>query len=158
MLYKRSMVENGNATQEVLNSVPHRFPFLFVDRVVSLTEGRIVAERILRKEEFFFQGHYPQMPLMPGVLMCEAIFQTAGILMSKKLINQASVEGKVPVLTRINSAKFKRMAFPGDMLNLEASFEQKVKDFYFFKGTAKKQDQILVSIEFVLGMVDAKGL
>ena len=142
----------------VLNSIPHRPPFLFVDRVIELSDGRIIAERKLQPEEFFFRGHYPQMPLMPGVLMCEAIFQTAGVFMSQKLLKGTDLSGKVPVLTRVESAKFKRMAFPDDTLLLEATFTQKIKDFYFFKGSAKKDGQTLVSIEFVLGLVPVEGL
>ena len=121
------MVEKHTEVQDVvLNSIPHRSPFLFVDKVISLSDETIVAERILKKDEFFFEGHYPQLPLMPGVLMCEAIFQAAGVFMSQKLLNSSDVDGKVPVLTRIESAKFKRMAFPGDTLQLEATFTQKV--------------------------------
>ena len=142
----------------VLNSIPHRPPFLFVDRVVELSDDKIIAERKLRNDEFFFKGHYQQIPLMPGVLMCEAIFQTAGVFMSQKLLKGSDISGKVPVLTRVESAKFKRMAFPGDVLTLEATFSQKIKDFYFFKGCAKKEGQTLVSIEFVLGMVPFEGL
>lgn len=142
----------------VLNSIPHRPPFLFVDRVVELSDDKIIAERKLQNDEFFFKGHYPQIPLMPGVLMCEAIFQTAGVFMSQKLLKGSDISGKVPVLTRVESAKFKRMAFPGDVLTLEATFSQKIKDFYFFKGCAKKEGQTLVSIEFVLGMVPFEGL
>ena len=152
------MGENGCVDANVLNAIPHREPFLFVDRIIELTDEKIIAERLLQQEEFFFKGHYPQMPIMPGVLMCEAIFQTAGVFMSKNLLNEVEVEGKVPVLTRIESAKFKRMAFPGDKLELEAQFVQKLKDFYFFKGCAKKDGQLLVSIEFILGMVNNSGL
>ena len=142
----------------VLESIPHRPPFLFVDRVVELSDDKIVAERELKADEFFFKGHYPQMALMPGVLMCEALFQTAGVFMSQKLLKNSDISGKVPVLTRIESAKFKRMAFPGDTLVLEATFTQKMKDFYFFKGVAKKDGQTLVTIEFVLGLVPVEGL
>ncbi len=142
----------------VLNSIPHRPPFLFVDRVIELSDDKIIAERKLKADEFFFKGHYPQMALMPGVLMCEAIFQTAGVFMSQKLLKGTDISGKVPVLTRVESAKFKRMAFPGDTLLLEAVFTQKIKDFYFFKGTARKDGQILVTIEFVLGLVPVEGL
>ncbi len=153
------MVEKQNEVQEiVLNSIPHRSPFLFVDKIINLSDEMIIAERKLKKEEFFFKGHYPQMPLMPGVLMCEAIFQTAGIFMSQKLLNHSDINGKLPVLTRIESAKFKRMAFPEDTLQLEATFTQKIKDFYFFKGCAKKDNQILVNIEFILGMVKSDTL
>lgn len=149
------MIEKENASQEVLTSIPHRSPFLFVDRILELTDTSIVAERLLREDEFFFKGHYPQMPLMPGVLMCEAIFQTAGVFMRQRLLDVSDLDGKVPVLTRIESAKFKNMSFPGDNLRLEANFIQKIKDFYFFKGSARKDGQLLVTLEFVLGMVKA---
>lgn len=142
----------------VLESIPHRSPFLFVDRVIDITDDRVIAERTLKKEEAFFAGHYPQMPLMPGVLMCEAVFQAAGVFMSQKLLKSDTVGNKVPVLTRVDAARFRRMAFPGDVLRLEATFVQRLKDFYFFKGCAKKQDQVLVSLEFVLGLVQADNL
>lgn len=152
------MIEKENVAEEVLSAIPHRPPFLFVDRVLSSTETSVVAERTLKVDEFFFKGHYPQIPLMPGVLICEAIFQTAGIFMSQKLLKEGDIKGRVPVLTRIELAKFKRMAFPGDALTLEATFVQKLKDFYFFKGNAKKDGDVLVTIEFILGMVEAKSL
>lgn len=152
------MVKNGYVELDILNAIPHREPFLFVDRIITITNEKIIAERILRQEEFFFKGHYPQMPLMPGVLLCEAIFQTAGVFMSKNLLNKDEIQGKVPVLTRIESAKFKQMAFPGDLLQIEAQFVQKLKDFYFFKGCIKKEEKLLVSIEFILGMVKSVGL
>lgn len=147
---------NDQATPEVLNAIPHRPPFLFVDRVLKTSEDSIEAERTLHKEEFYFTGHYPQMPLMPGVLICESIFQTAGIFLSKTMLQASDVQGKVPVLTRIQEAKFKRMAFPGDTLVLEAKFLQCVHNFYFFKGSAKKDGQTLVSVEFVIGLVPAQ--
>lgn len=139
---------------DVLNSIPHRPPFLFVDKILHLDDDAIEAERTLRADEGFFKGHYPQFPIMPGVLMCESIFQVAGIFLSKKVLQASDVQGKVPVLTRIQEAKFKRMAFPGDKLTLGAQFDQKVKDFYFFKGWAKKEDSLLLSINFIIGMVE----
>lgn len=138
---------------DVLSAIPHRPPFLFVDRILQKSETEIVAERVLRKEEAFFQGHYPQIAIMPGVLLCEALFQTAGILMSDRLSKEEKDGKKIPVLVRIESAKFKQMAFPGDRLRLEVQFVEKMKDFYFFKGSANQEEKRLVSIEFILGMV-----
>jgi 3-hydroxymyristoyl/3-hydroxydecanoyl-(acyl carrier protein) dehydratase len=87
--------------------------------------------------------------------MCEAIFQAAGILLSKTLLkDRENAHGKVPVLTRIREAKFKKMAFPGDKLILEARFLQSLKNFYFFKGCAKKDGNVLVSVAFTLGLVE----
>ena len=146
------------ATEDVLSAIPHRPPFLFVDRVLEVTDKSIVAERTLRKEEEFFKGHYPQMPIMPGVLLCEALFQTAGILMSRYL-NETDKDGrKIPVLTRIESAKFKQPAFPGDCLRLEVQLTEKMKEFYFFKGNAKKDEKLLVTLTFMLGMAPKNSI
>jgi len=65
----------------VLDAIPHRPPFLFVDSVKEISENGIIAERKIRSDEFYFQGHYPQFPIMPGVLLCESVFQAAGIFM-----------------------------------------------------------------------------
>ena len=146
------------ATEDVLSAIPHRPPFLFVDRVLEVTDKSIIAERILRKEEEFFKGHYPQMPIMPGVLLCEALFQTAGILMSRYLNETDKDGGKIPVLTRIESAKFKQPAFPGDCLRLEVQLTEKMKEFYFFKGNAKKDEKLLVTLTFMLGMVPKNSI
>ncbi|MDR0647330.1 MAG: 3-hydroxyacyl-ACP dehydratase FabZ [Puniceicoccales bacterium] len=141
--------------QDVLDAIPHRPPFLFVDKILNLHEDVIEVEKVLRVDEYFFQGHYPHMPIMPGVLMCEAIFQAAGIFLSKTLLkNRENVHGKVPVLTRLQEAKFKKMAFPGDKLVLEARFLQSLKNFYFFKGCAKKDGSVLVFVTFTLGLVE----
>jgi 3-hydroxyacyl-[acyl-carrier-protein] dehydratase len=141
--------------QEVWDAIPHRPPFLFVDKILNLHEDTIEVEKVLQRDEYFFRGHYPHMPIMPGVLMCEAIFQAAGILLSKTLLkDRENTQGKVPVLTRIQEAKFKKMAFPGDKLVLEARFLQSLKNFYFFKGCAKKDGSVLVSVAFTLGVVE----
>ena len=152
-LFHKYMEQACEATEEVLQGIPHRPPFLFVDRVLRLTDAEIVAERTLRAEEFFFKGHYPQQALMPGVLMCEAVFQTAGIWMSRTILKSDWMRHHMPVLIRIESAKFKQMAFPGDCLQLVARFVQRMKDFYWFKGQVKQQDRVLVALEFVLGVV-----
>jgi 3-hydroxyacyl-[acyl-carrier-protein] dehydratase len=151
---KRTMSDGAVVSPEVLNAIPHRPPFLFVDKVLVLQEDYVEAERILRADEFFFRGHYPQMAIMPGVLLGEAIFQTAGILLSHVLMTKgADVSNKVPVLTRIQEAKFKRMVFPGDALHLEAKLLQILKDFYFFKGMARREGQVCMTIQFVLGLI-----
>ena len=147
-----------NATKDVLTAIPHQPPFLFVDRVLEITDKSVVAERTLRAEENFFKGHYPQMPIMPGVLMCEALFQTAGILMSRYLSETDKDGGKIPVLTRIESAKFKQPAFPGDCLRLEVQLTEKMKEFYFFKGNVKKSEKLLIALTFMLGMVSKTSI
>ena len=145
----------STCSKDVLEAIPHRPPFLFVNKILHLDDSEIVCELHIKEDAFFFEGHYPDKPIMPGVLMCEAVFQTAGIFLSKMLQSKFPEMGaKVPVLTRLREAKFKRMAFPGDTLRLEAKFQQMLKNFFFFKGRAIKGEQTLVTLEFVLGMVD----
>ena len=86
--------------------IPHREPFLFVDRVLEQSENTIKAERVVKDDEFYFKGHYPGNPILPGVLLCEAMFQAGAILMSS--IADLSTGG-VPVVTRADKIKFKKM-------------------------------------------------
>lgn len=97
--------------------LPHRYPFLLVDRVVEM-EGfqRAVGLKNVSVNEPFFQGHYPAEPIMPGVLIVEALAQLAGLLLLRKL----ELSGKLPVLMSIDRVKFRRTVVPGDQLRLEA--------------------------------------
>ncbi|MEA1950504.1 MAG: 3-hydroxyacyl-ACP dehydratase FabZ family protein, partial [Planctomycetota bacterium] len=103
--------------EEILKAIPHREPFLLVDEIVEWTEARIVCTKTFSGEEDFFAGHYPGTPLVPGVLLCEAAMQAGAVLLSRFMAEEA--EGKVPVATRMNDVKFKRMVKPGETLRLE---------------------------------------
>lgn len=139
----------------VLEAIPHRPPFLFVDCVKELSGERIIAERKIRSEEFYFKGHYPQFPIMPGVLLCESVFQTAGIFLAEKLKSDPSLRTKIPVLVRVAETKFKRMVYPEDTISLEANFIESLKGFYFFKGSVRKNEQLVLTTEFSLSLVDS---
>ncbi len=96
--------------QQILDAIPHRDPFLLVDEIVEWGEDRIVCTKMFSGGEDFFAGHYPGFPLVPGVLLCEAAMQ-AGRSCFPAIF--AAAEGKVPVATRINQVRFKRMVRPG---------------------------------------------
>lgn len=98
--------------------LPHRYPFLLVDRIVylNLEENVIIGQKNLTMNEQFFQGHFPEVPIMPGVLILEALAQTGGILVHQKGYND-----KIAVLLNINNAKFRRPVVPGDVLMLHAT-------------------------------------
>lgn len=109
--------DTGLDVREVMKIIPHRYPFLFIDRVISL-EGfqRAVAVKNVSINEPFFQGHWPGQPVMPGVLQVEALAQLSGVLLLRRLENT----GKVAVLLSIDKIKFRRPVVPGDQLRLEA--------------------------------------
>lgn len=138
---------------EIQAIIPHRPPFLFVDKIVDVSENRIRTEKKIGPDESFFQGHYPGNPVMPGVLVCEAIFQSGVILVAKILQAAASAqelnesEG-VPVLTRIREAKFKRMVLPGDLLEMEVELIEEMGGAFFLKGVARINGKVSVRVEF----------
>ncbi len=101
--------------KQIAEILPHRYPFLLVDRVVylNLDEGAIIGQKNVTINEAFFQGHFPSVPIMPGVLILEALAQTGGIL-----VHQKGYQTKIAVLLNINDAKFRRPVFPGDLLFL----------------------------------------
>lgn len=138
--------------EQILKSIPHRPPFLFVDKVVELTETKIKTTKEISPEEPFFKGHYPGNPIMPGVLICESIFQTGAILLSSII---GYIGDGIPVLTRINNAKFKNMVKPGDLLDIEAELVEKVSNAFFLKGSASVAGKTVVTVEFAVSLAKA---
>jgi len=137
--------------EDVLQAIPHRPPFLFVDEIVEMTETKIRATKKISSDESFFKGHYPGNPVMPGVLICESIFQTGAILLSR-IIGYTS--GGTPVLTRISNAKFKNMVKPGALLEMEAELVEKVSNAFFMKGKASSEGKTVVTVEFAVSLVE----
>lgn len=140
---------------EILKKIPHRPPFLFIDEIIEIKENGAICKRLVREDEPQFEGHYPGNPIMPGVLLCEACFQTAAIYIANKLEGQSINLDKVtPVLSKIVEAKFKQMVKPGDEIFIEVEFQQKLSKFYFLKGKVLKEEKIVLTIEFALAIVE----
>lgn len=134
--------------------IPHRPPFLFIDEVVSHDAERLVAKLTVRAGEPHFEGHYPGNPIMPGVLISEAIFQAASVYMAKKLEAEGGIpENVTPILARIRDARFKQMVKPGDELELEVEYKEQVSRFHFMRGTARRQGKAVATVEFALAML-----
>lgn len=128
--------------EEVLAAIPQRPPFLFVDKIISREGNSITTQRILRENEYFFQGHFPGNPIMPGVLLCEACFQTGGILMG------AGNQPGLGVVTRIKDTKFKNFARPGDTLTIKVNLDDKVDNAYYMSGTIFVDEKLILKIIF----------
>ncbi len=135
----------------IMEQIPHRPPFLWLDRVLELTESSIRAEMAVSADLEIFKGHYPNYPIMPGVLLCEAVFQAGALLVAKTLRKKQELKG-VPVLTRILGAKFKREVRPGDRIEISATLKEHVGPAWFLKGTVHVHDKIAVQVEFACAL------
>jgi len=135
------------AIDEIYRAIPHRPPFLFVDKVLVIEGWRIVAEKYLSPDLDFFKGHYPDFPIMPGVLTMESIFQAGAILIGGMEAGEGAPDG-IPALARVRDAKFKRMVRPGDTLTIEAEVVEKVANAFMMKGSAKVGGELAVSVQF----------
>ena len=131
--------------------IPHRAPFLWLDRVLELSSEGIRAEKKVPADLDVFQGHYPDYPILPGVLLCEAVFQAGALLISETLRGKKEIKG-VPVLTRILKAKFKREAGPGDTLAIQAMLKEKVGPAWFMKGSVRVKGKVAVQVEFACAL------
>lgn len=134
----------------IAERIPHRPPFLWLDRVVAVDDTGIRAEKTVPKDLDVFHGHYPGYPLMPGVLLCEAVFQAGAVLIAEMTRSNPEAEGggSVPVLTRILGAKFKREVRPGDQLEIRASLVERLGPAWFMKGSVRVDGKVAVQVEF----------
>lgn len=125
-------------------AIPHRGPMLLVDEVVEQSEDRILCRKTFRSDEYFFQGHYPEYPLVPGVILCEATMQAGAILLSKFVVDG---EG-VPVATRLNDVKFKKMVRPGDTIEMEVKLNERMADAFFMTGKVTVGGKLAMRFDF----------
>ncbi len=119
--------------------LPHRYPFLLVDRIEEMEEERIVGIKNVTVNEPFFQGHFPGFPVMPGVLIVEAMAQVAGVLALSKMDGS----NKVVLLAMIESAKFRRPVFPGDQLRMEMKVDKLKASVAKMSGRAMVGDNVV---------------
>ena len=131
--------------QEIAKILPHRYPFLMVDRIIEMDPGkRIVGIKNVTINEPFFQGHFPGHPIMPGVLILEAMAQVGGVY--AQLAGEVE-EGKVPYFVGIDQARFRKPVLPGDVLRLELTLASLRRGIYTFAGQAFVGDKLVAEAE-----------
>ena len=142
--------------EKILRILPHRYPFLLVDRVLTLEKGKsIAAIKNVTFNEPFFQGHFPQMRVMPGVLVVEAIAQAGGILLFHSIPDP---ENKLVFLSKIDNTKFRKPVVPGDQMRLEAEILKLKKHFCHVRGRALVEEEVVVEGDIMASLIDLEGL
>lgn len=138
---------------EILRRIPHRFPFLLVDRAEDYYAHRsIVGIKCVTMNEPFFQGHFPDNPVMPGVLIVEAIAQTGALLMSKTL--DVSTEGKTIFFMSMDNVRFRAPVRPGDVLRMPVEVVRARSDVFKFSGKAFVGDRLAAEVDFAAMLVE----
>ena len=133
-------------SNEIKKLIPHRSPFLFIDECEILEKGKKgIASRIFKDNEYFFQGHFPGNPIVPGVIIVEALAQTAGIIVSESL---TEYDKKSVLFMSVNKAKFRKPVIPNDKIIFEVNFINNVKNVYKFFGIASIENIKVSEAEF----------
>jgi 3-hydroxyacyl-[acyl-carrier-protein] dehydratase len=130
---------------QILAAIPHRPPFLLVDEILEQTGNRIIGQKTFTGQEDFFLGHYPGYPLVPGVLLCEAAMQCGAILLASHFSGEKT---KVPVVTRMNDVRFKRMVRPCEILQLEVELTERLAEAFFLSAKVTVEGKVVVRFEF----------
>jgi 3-hydroxyacyl-[acyl-carrier-protein] dehydratase len=134
---------------EILKYLPHRYPFLLIDRVKHIEIGKsLVAIKNVTMNELFFMGHFPERPVMPGVLILEAMAQ-AGAVLAYKSSNSNPSDGTLYYFAGVDNARFRRIVVPGDQLRLEVKVLRAKREFWKLEGSAYVGDELACSAEFL---------
>jgi len=134
---------------EIKKYLPHRYPFLLVDKIIDIEEPKITGIKCVTANEPFFQGHFPEMPVMPGVLIIEALAQTCGILALRKEENR----GKIAFFASIANAKFRKPVVPGDTLILEVEITKyRAGKIVQAHGVARVEDAVVAEADLLFSM------
>jgi 3-hydroxyacyl-[acyl-carrier-protein] dehydratase len=146
------MTTTHPSLEKIHASIPHRGPMLLVDEIVSQDESTIVCRKTFRPDEYFFQGHYPDHPLTPGVILCESAVQSGAILLSEIV----STGDSVPVLTRMSDVKFKKMVHPGDAIEMHVKLDDVVSNAYYMTAQVKCDGKLAARLSFTCSVAEIK--
>lgn len=134
-------------------AIPHRDPFLFVDRIVSRDAKTIVTHWRVPEDLECFRGHYPGEPILPGVILSEFVFQSGAILLSLPSTTSA---GSVPVLARIRDARFKKLVRPGELVQAEVTLDDAAANARYLSGKVTSNGELVARLSFTVAITDAR--
>ncbi len=141
--------------EEVIAAIPHRSPFLFVDEIVECGEKRIICKKTFTGNEDFFQGHYPDFPLVPGVILCESALQTGAVFLSKKMITAPETfANRMPVVAKMSDIRFRQVVRPGDTILMEVALDDYYANAYQMTGSVTVNGKMAVKLKFTVMMVE----
>jgi len=143
---------------EILELIPHRKPMLLIDTIVERGEDSMVCQKVFDADEFFFQGHYPDDPIVPGVILCESAMQAGAALLASMLAasGETGLGKGVPVATRMNDVKFKKIVRPGDTIQLEVALKERLAQAFFLQATVRCEDKVAARFEFACTMAEVE--
>ena len=141
---------------QVTDLIPHRPPFLFVDEIVSETPDGLVARRTFRADEEFYQGHYPGAPITPGVLLCEAVFQTGALYLARSMAGKGTSTG-VPLMAKISDVRFRNPVYPGETITIEVKQKETLGGFHMMSGSVKSGDKRVLTVDFTVAWTIPAG-
>ncbi|WP_138774441.1 3-hydroxyacyl-ACP dehydratase FabZ [Desulfohalovibrio reitneri] len=145
------------SVREIMRYIPHRYPFLLVDRVERLEPGEYLeAIKNVTVNEPFFQGHFPELPVMPGVLIVEALAQAGGVMVFKSF--DVDLDGKIFMFTGIDKVKFRRPVVPGDQLVLRLDEVKRKFNIFKMRGTALVEGEVAVQAQLAAALVNRGDL
>ena len=144
--------------EDIHRRIPHRPPFLFIDKILELSKEECRASLTVKPDFPFFQGHYPGNPIMPGVLLCESVFQTGAVFLADLIEDESLNDDSVtPVLSRIRDARFKRMVLPGDEIEISVTLIDTMGKFFNMSGVIRNNDKVSLTVNFALALVKDEG-
>jgi len=139
--------------EEIERRIPHRLPMRLLDEIVSVDDRVILCRKTFREDEFFVQGHFPGYPIVPGVIQCECCLQAGAILLSE---HTPEVGESVPVATRMDSVKFKRIVRPGDTVEVQATLNERLGNAFFLTGKLLLGGKLAARLDFACTVTDPR--
>ncbi len=141
--------------EQIRELLPHRYPMLLVDRVLELKEGEIIAEKFVTANEPYFQGHFPEKPVMPGILIIEALAQAAGIGLR---LHSPELRRLAPVLASVRRARFRKPVLPGSVLTLHAQYRRARGNLFSTEAVARVLGETVAEAQMMAAMVEWEDL